>query len=147
MLTPEEISTLISTAQKARDMAFVPKTDHKIGAALCTTDNQYFGGCNVESTISGLGTCAERSAIDHAVIHGRYEFKAMCVVDETLEFPCGACLQYITLFAQITDLDMPIIVADITGSYKIYSLGVLLPHGYKTKHQLDKLKSYRNRLD
>jgi cytidine deaminase len=38
----------------------------KVGAATLAEDGKVYEGCNVESWISGLGSCAERCAIDHA---------------------------------------------------------------------------------
>ena len=145
MLSTEEVTKLIETAKLYRYNAFVPRSDHKIGACVLATNGEYFGGCNTESVISGLGTCAERSAIDHSVSHGKYEFKALAVVDDTLTYPCGSCLQYLMLFSQITEEDIDIIVADILGNYCIKTLSELLPFGYKTTQNLDKIKSYRNK--
>ena len=149
MLAREEIALLVTNAQEARTNAFVPKSQHAVGACILTTDNMYYQGCNVENSIAGLGVCAERAAIDHAVIHGKYEFKAVAVVDEVEQYPCGACLQYLQIFAQIVKTDIPIIVADTQGEYIVTSLQELLPHGYKTgrkfNFQPQILLSYRNK--
>jgi cytidine deaminase len=149
MLTREEIAQLITHAQEVRANAFVPKSQHAIGACVLTTDGNYYPGCNVENSIAGLGVCAERAAIDHAVIHGKYEFKAVAVVDEVAEYPCGACLQYLEIFAQIIRSDVPIFIADIKGEYSITSLQELLPHAYKTgrkfNFQPEILTHYRNK--
>jgi cytidine deaminase len=75
----------------------------KVGAAVFGEDGQIYEGCNVESWISGLGTCAERCAINHAVLHGNRKIKEIAIVmdaDSMSESkPCGACLQYISDFA------------------------------------------------
>ena len=42
----------------------------RVGAAVLADDGKIYEGCNVESEVAGLGVCAERSAIDHSVIHG-----------------------------------------------------------------------------
>ena len=39
-----------------------------VGAAVLTEDEEIYGGCHVESGVSGLGVCAERCAIHHAVL-------------------------------------------------------------------------------
>ncbi len=64
------------------------------GAAVLTEKGNIYQGCNVESVISGMGTCAERSAIDHAVAHGEYGFKAVAIISKLGEpiKPCGMCL-------------------------------------------------------
>ncbi len=148
MLTPQEIQKLIKAAKDVRDHSFCPRSSHKIGAAVLTTDGEYFGGCVTESIISGMGTCAERSAMDHAVAHGKYTFKALAVVDKARTYPCGSCLQYLLQFYQIEEKkveDIDVIVANIEGSYEITSLHRLLPEGYKTKSNLRKIHSYSSR--
>ena len=149
MLSKEEIALLITYAQEARTNAFAIKSQHTIGACILTTDNSYYPGCNVENSIAGLGVCAERAAMDHAVVHGKYEFKALAVVDEVAEYPCGACLQYLEVFAQITQSNIAIIIADTKGEYQLTSLQELLPHAYKTgrkfNFQPQILLSYRNK--
>jgi cytidine deaminase len=75
----------------------------KVGAAVFAEDDHVYEGCNVESWVSGLGTCAERSAINHAVLHGNRKIKELAVVmdanPESEPRPCGGCLQYISDFS------------------------------------------------
>jgi cytidine deaminase len=111
---------------------------------LCT-DGEIYGGCNTESAISSLGVCAEMSAMDHAVIHGKYEFQAVCVVDKVLTYPCGACLQYLSLFSQVRGREISVIVADKQGKYRVRSLGELLPCRYLTHSHLNRLKKFKNK--
>lgn len=141
-VTPAEVEKIIGIAKKARGSAFTPRSGHKIGACLLSTDGGYFPGCNVESIITGMGECAERAAVSHAIVHGQYQFKAVAVVDEPPTFPCGACLQYLLMFHQVSGQEIEVIVAGLDGSYEIYPLTKLLPHGYLTKGRLDELKSY-----
>jgi cytidine deaminase len=71
----------------------------KVGAAVLGEDGNIYEGCNVESWVSGLGTCAERCAINHAILHGNRRIKEVAILmnaDRHVEpRPCGACLQYI----------------------------------------------------
>ncbi len=145
MITDTEKNQLLTTALEARKNAFSHRSLHNFGAAVLTTDGQVFGGCNTESAISGLGLCAERSAMDHAVIHGKYEFKALLVVDGTAAYPCGACLQYLCLFSQINSQDIEIYVSDLDGNFQMKLLSELLPLGYKTKTNLELLQSFKNK--
>ena len=75
----------------------------KVGAAVLAEDNQIYEGCNIESRISGLGVCAERCAIDHAVLHGNRRILKVALViedDNVLSaMPCGVCRQYIYDFS------------------------------------------------
>jgi cytidine deaminase len=76
----------------------------KVGAAVLGEDSRVYEGCNVESWVSGLGLCAERCAVDHAVLHGNRRIKEVVVVMDAAKHgeprPCGACLQYIHDFAK-----------------------------------------------
>ena len=103
-ISEEEIQKLIKEAIKTRKFAFTHRSRHNIGASVLTLDGKIYGGCNIESVISGLGTCAERAAIDHAITHGHYDIKAVCTVDKGLTPTCGACLQYIMLFSQLVHI-------------------------------------------
>lgn len=71
-------------------------------------DDKIYEGCNVESWISGLGICAERCAIDHAVLHGNNKIKKVAVaIDDNCTNeprPCGMCLQYISHFSDTPEL-------------------------------------------
>lgn len=145
MISSEEIQKLIALASSARSNAFVPRSDHRIGAGILSTDGQTFGGCNIESNISGLGSCAERVAIDNAISHGKYEFSALLVLDEKLTVPCGACLQYLLEFTIITGQDITIVSADTENHTKTYSLREILPNGYLPQHDIGKIKSYKNK--
>lgn len=144
MSDQEEFTQLIQKATRVRSYAFVPKSNHKIGACVMTRDGEYFEGVNIESPISGLGTCAERAAIDHAISHGKYEFQALAIVDEKITYSCGACLQYLLEFYQINKKDIIIVSADVQGKYEKNSLLQLLPHGYLTEHNLDKIERYKS---
>ncbi|MGB9854234.1 MAG: cytidine deaminase [Candidatus Bathyarchaeales archaeon] len=94
----KEESRLLKEASRAMEKAHV-LWGFKVGAAVLAEDGKIYGGCNVESWVSGLGVCAERCAIQHAVVHGNRKIKEIAVVTdvktESETKPCGACLQYI----------------------------------------------------
>ncbi|HBL98905.1 TPA: cytidine deaminase [Candidatus Dependentiae bacterium] len=144
MINPQEIKNLVAKARLSRERAFVLRSNHPIGAAVLTRSNNIFDGCNIESIIMGLGSCAEQNAINHAIIHGEHEFKALLTIDETKTYPCGVCLQYLYQFFQIDEQDIEIIAADLSGAYEVASLTSLLPHAYKTRQHLDRLRSFRH---
>jgi len=144
-LRDEEVKKLIEVASKVREYAFCHRSNHKIGASVLTQDGQIYDGCNVESVISGLGTCAERCAIDHAIAHGHYNFRAICCVDSSLTPCCGACLQYIMLFSQVSQDEIYLVNADIHGNYEVDKLSQALPAGYRTKNNLEILYSYNGK--
>jgi len=134
MITKKDIENLINVAKETRENAMALKSGHGLGAAIMTIKGNVYGGCNIEGVISSLGVCAEMAAIDHAVVHGEYKFKALAVVDKEIVWPCGACLQYLTQFYQLGEEEIEIIAADESGKFEKKSLGELLPHKYESKN-------------
>ncbi len=135
MVTEHEISQLISEARAMRGRAFVVH-GHAVGAAVLTTDGKIFGGCNVESHLSGLGRCAEMVAIEHAIAHGYKEFRALAVADEYVTFPCGACLQFLLQFSKNRGADISIIAAHNVGKAESKTVAELLPEGYQPREEI-----------
>jgi cytidine deaminase len=129
---------LLEEAAKAMKNAYV-LWGFPVGAAVLTEGGEIYGGCNVESWVSGLGVCAERCAIHHAVLHGKRKVKAVAVVAEAQNKsgirPCGACLQYISDFAE--DPEIKIVTAKVEGGKVLFEtaevnmLRELLPNPFK----------------
>ena len=99
----ENEKKLLQVAAHGMENAFV-LWGFRVGAAAIAEDEKIYKGCNVESWVSGLGTCAERCAIDHAILHGNRKIREIAVVmdlgNKNEPRPCGACLQYINDFAE-----------------------------------------------
>lgn len=114
---------LIDIAWKAREQAYAPYSEFRVGAALLATNGTVFPGCNVENISYGLTNCAERVAIGAAVVSGCREFEKVVIVADTNEpvSPCGACRQVLAEF----DVNF-IILANRQGSLE-FSLEELLP--------------------
>jgi cytidine deaminase len=132
---------LLQAALKVMDNAHV-LWGFKVGAAVLAEDGKIYEGCNVESWISGLGTCAERCAIDHAVLHGNRKIKKVAIVieDKNVETtrPCGVCLQYIKDFSED---DVKVIMAKAKGvrilseSIETKTIEELMPFSYEMKQK------------
>jgi len=136
------IKKMIKKAIECRKNAFPYRSMHRIGASILTTKWNVIWWCNIESTITWLGTCAERCAVDNAITNWEYDIIAICTVDSKFTPTCGACLQYILQFSQILDREIWIIKADIRGHYRINTLSELLPQWYKTWASLNKIRDY-----
>jgi cytidine deaminase len=99
----ENEKKLLEAALKAMNNAYV-LWGFKVGAAVLAEDREIYAGCNIESWISGLGICAERCAINHAVLHGNRKIREIAIIMDAKSHkeprPCGACLQYIYDFSQ-----------------------------------------------
>lgn len=114
---------LLHIAKEARERAYAPYSNFRVGAALLTKSGSVCTGCNVENLSFGATICAERCAIVKAVSEGEREFSAIAVyAGEKFTSPCGICLQTICEFAP----DIDIILAD-GDKYKVYKLHELLP--------------------
>jgi cytidine deaminase len=135
-LDKKEISLLIEKAKQEMKNAFIPESKSPVGAAVLTDKGNVYAGCNIDSGISGLGTCAERCAIDNAVANGEHCFKAILVIsnlEKPIE-PCGMCLQYIAEFAQVAKLDTEIIMVGSKGKIKKSRINKMLPDAFVPKN-------------
>ncbi len=70
---------LIAEALKARDTAYVPYSNFRVGAALLTKDGKVYRGRNIENAAYSMCNCAERTAIFKAVSEGDTEFAMLAV--------------------------------------------------------------------
>lgn len=122
---------LINLATDARERAYAPFSNFKVGAALVAADGTVFVGCNVESASYGLTVCAERVAIWKAVSEGVTSFNEIAVVADTEELtpPCGVCRQIIWEFCG----DIPVTFANLRGKTETVRMSELLPRAFDTK--------------
>ena len=127
-----EADQLVLTAQDALKNASVPLSRFRVGAAVLTQRGNIFEGCNTESLIPVLGVCAERNAINHALIHGEVGFLAVAVVSDLHSplLPCGTCLQYMQEFARQQGRDILIIAEGRSGDRIVTSLDELFKGGF-----------------
>lgn len=123
---------LIESAFKAREQAYVPYSNFKVGAAVLTEDDHIYIGCNVENASYGATNCAERTAIFNAVSEGYQYIKAIAVVGDALgyTYPCGICRQVICEFA---DDNTKIILAKSEDDYVIKTMEEILPGAFSKK--------------
>ena len=118
---------LLKAALDARLKAYAPYSKFLVGAAVLAASGKIYTGCNIENASYGLTVCAERNALFNAVGAGERKFTALCVVGdmEGPISPCGACRQVMAEFK------VPcIILANLKGEVKEYSLEELLPYGF-----------------
>ncbi|MBZ5541801.1 MAG: cytidine deaminase [Acidobacteriia bacterium] len=120
--------TLIAAARAARENAYAPYSNFRVGAALRASSGRIFGGCNVENASYGLTVCAERVAIFKAISEGERGFDAIAVVTdaEKLTPPCGACRQLIWEFCG----DVPVVLANLQGAVEVHQMRELFPRPF-----------------
>jgi cytidine deaminase len=127
----EDLQKLIDKAKEAREKAFAPFSNFKVGAALLSKDGEVFTGCNIENASYGLTICAERVAIFKAISEGTKDFVQLAVVGDTEDLtpPCGACRQIIWEFCG----DIPIVLSNLPGKTEIVRMKELLPRAFDAK--------------
>ena len=137
---------LIKSAVKAIDYAYHPISKKGVGAALLTKKGNIYQGANVQSVISGLGSCAEICSIYNAVAHGEYCFEAIVVAfpSENGARPCGACQQMLYEFSEVGGKDIKIICVNNKGKVvEETSIKKLMPKGYGPKESGRDVSRYR----
>lgn len=120
---------LIEAAEKARDIAYSPYSNFKVGAALLTKSGNLYVGCNIENASFTPTVCAERVAFFEAVKNGERDFAAIAIVggkageNPTFCAPCGVCRQVMAEFCQ---KDFRILLGT-KDDFKVYSFGDVFP--------------------
>ncbi len=124
-------SELLAAARIARERAYAPYSQFRVGAALVTRDGRIFGGCNVESQSYGLTNCAERTAFFAAIAAGAKpgDFVQIAVIADTAHpvAPCGACRQ---VMLELGGPGLVVLQANIGGHVKHTTAGALLPGAF-----------------
>ena len=126
---------LIGEAKKAREHAYTPYSNFRVGAALVTKDGKIYHGCNIENAGYSATNCAERTAFFRAVYEGEKEFSKIAVVGapagmeaDLLTAPCGVCRQVMMEFCDPETFT--IIMPDGKGGIMELLLKELLPYGF-----------------
>ena len=122
---------LITEARAARDLAYTPYSNFKVGAALECKDGRIFRGCNVENASYGLCNCAERTAFFSAIAHGYRpgDFAALAVIGDTDGpiAPCGACRQVVL---ELGGNALPVILTNLKGDLLETTASAQLPNAF-----------------
>jgi cytidine deaminase len=131
MTTPADYSTLIAQAIAARERAYCPYSGFAVGAAVLTTSDRLFPGCNVENAAYPATVCAERTALLSAYAAGEREIIAIAVVADTPGpvSPCGTCRQVLHELAP----RCAVILANLQGDIHLTTPQELLPGGFTSE--------------
>ena len=125
------VEQLIAEARAAREKAYAPYSNFKVGAAVLTRDGKMYHGCNIENASYGLTNCAERTAFFSAIADGYKpgDFAQIAVVGDTEGpvSPCGACRQVIL---ELGGGDLVVILANLENAVDISSPAALLPGAF-----------------
>ncbi len=118
---------LIKEAINAKDNAYAPYSNFRVGAALLSSNGNIYKGCNIENVSFGATCCAERVAIFKAVSEGQRNFDAIAIVSDfqDVTFPCGICRQVMVEFR------IPkVILGNGKDKYREYAMEDLMPHAF-----------------
>lgn len=128
---------LIKKALEARNLAYCPYSNFKVGAAVLFEDGNIYTGCNIENASFGATNCAERTAIFKGVSEGAKVIKALAVVGDlnSYTYPCGICRQVMVEFAE--DENIKVFIVKNEDDYIETTLGEILPGSF-TKNDLEK---------
>lgn len=126
-----ENERLIDAARAARESAYAPYSNFKVGAALLCKSGRVYQGCNVENASHGLCNCAERSAFFSAISGGCRpgDFAALAVIGATDGpiAPCGACRQ---VMLELGGAQLTVLLTNLNGDTVETTAAALLPHAF-----------------
>lgn len=117
---------LAKRAQQAKEFAYSPYYNFRVGAALLTTGGKVFTGCNIENA-AGFSICAERVAAAKAISEGEKSFSAVAIASDAESFisPCGVCRQFLMEFSP----EMTVVLFNGKDT-QAFTLRDLLPHSF-----------------
>ncbi|MFO1038815.1 MAG: purine-nucleoside phosphorylase [Geminicoccaceae bacterium] len=130
------MNDLLQAARAAREHAYAPYSNFRVGAALRTRSGRIVTGCNVENAAYPQSQCAEASAIGAMVTGGETEITEILVIGDGAELctPCGGCRQRLAEFAEP---GTPVHLAGDEGLRRTVTLAELLPLAF-TGRNLDR---------
>jgi cytidine deaminase len=125
------LDDLVRAATEARERAYAPYSDYKVGAAIATKKGAIYTGCNVENASYGATICAERGAIAAMIAAGDRDPLACAVVTADQGSPCGICRQVLAEFA--ASLPVVLVAADAPEGQvgRVVDLSDLLPLAFE----------------
>lgn len=122
---------LLSKAKEAMNLAYVPYSQFRVGAALLSQDGRIYVGCNIENAAYGPTNCAERTALFSAIASGAVPrtFTAIAVIGDTIDpiTPCGVCRQ---VMIELCEPETLVIMGNLAGDCKVMGVGELLPGAF-----------------
>ncbi|AUH34859.1 cytidine deaminase [Paracoccus tegillarcae] len=125
--------SLVDAAREVREMAYVPYSKFKVGAAVRAASGTVYRGCNVENVAYPEGTCAEAGAIAAMVAAGETQLVEVAVIADSPDPvpPCGGCRQKLAEFGAG---DVPVTLATTGGGRLETTIADLLPGRFDASH-------------
>ncbi|MGI9525519.1 MAG: cytidine deaminase [Weeksellaceae bacterium] len=135
-----EIKELFKIAIEAKNKAYAPYSNFKVGAAILLDNGEIFIGNNQENAAYPSGLCAERVAIFSAKAqYPNASIKSLVIVSSAKNItepiaPCGSCRQVLAEyeFSQEEPFDIYLETGD-ARIIRILSAQSLLPFSFHSK--------------
>jgi len=122
---------LMKKAIEARENAYAPYSNFKVGAAMLLKDGTIITGCNIENASYGLCNCAERTCIFKAYSEGvkKDDIIAFAVAADTPKAcsPCGACRQVMN---ELLNKNTPVYLTNLNEDVLETTVEGLLPYSF-----------------
>ncbi|MDD7761203.1 MAG: cytidine deaminase [Firmicutes bacterium] len=119
---------LMQETIKARENAYAPISNFRVGAAILTESDEIIVGANVEISSFSPTSCAERNAIFSYFSGGGRHFTKIAICgDDDNTFPCGVCRQVIYELSP----EAIVFIVNEDSSYKVFNIRELLPNGFR----------------
>ncbi len=140
---PAQIQELMNRAKDARENAYAPYSQFKVGASILLDSGAITIGSNQENAAYPSGLCAERVAIFHTgAVFPNQQIEAMAITakapNQILSEPigsCGACRQSMAEYEQKQSKPIAVYFMGETGKIiKVSSVKDLLPFGFDAKY-------------
>ena len=119
---------LLEKANRAKQFAYAPYSNFRVGAAILAKSGKVYTGVNVENAAYTVTCCAERVALYNAVSSGERDFEAIAVTSDSsrITTPCGICRQALSEFSP----HMDVVSSNGQLAYEIDPLDTLLPKAF-----------------
>lgn len=125
---------LVSLALAARDRAYAPYSNYRVGAVILTESGETFIGANVENASYGLSVCAERNAAMRMQLDGGSRPRVIVVATQSSPpgSPCGMCRQVLLELADDPE-HLRVVAINPAGERAEWTLAELIPAGFTGK--------------
>ena len=120
---------LLAAARDARQRAYVPYTQHRVGAAVRAGSGAIYSAGNLEIVTLQQSVHGERNAVNVMVAAGERSIRELVCAGHLSGIPCAECRQVIWEFCG-GNRDVPIICASRSGEIRLTTIGELYPFPY-----------------
>ena len=133
MLMLNSAPDLREAATAARENAYAPYSNFKVGAAMRAASGKIYIGANVENVSYPVGTCAEEAVLAAMIVAGETEVIEAYVIADPPEPvpPCGACRQRLKEFGKD---DVTVWMGTTDGEEEAITIGTLLPGAFDAEY-------------